>query len=238
MSSLQWMRAASVSSTSRCVKQLSAFYRNKSLCRASLLSCNLEQNFDIQITKRWCAFHAEQWPPNLKLAASILASPSELLLSPQKDRKRQAQLRSEVFAGLCLKRPVQLPTEHNNIKSYHDSLSRLVVEETLFTIVSNLELQFDLKNKNQLRQRGVAVRETDKSNGAFSECYTHEPLSSGNRNRLRAGSVVIMMSKGSDYDQKNITFGLIQYGSTKSELCKYCHPTFVDLVQSYWLTRL
>lgn len=156
--------------------------------------------------------------PGLQLTASILSSPTELLLQSTRSNKHQEELRKEVFERLDLDRPAQLPCQHSDVSSYHNSLASLVVEETIYSITTNLERRFDFQEDGKLfRKNGVLVRATtSQSDTTFFECYTHAPLSPTNRNNLRAGAVFFMVPKGRKCVAENMSFGVVQYGSITS----------------------
>jgi hypothetical protein len=155
--------------------------------------------------------------PNQRLAASILRSPAGLLMN---DHERNAELTEAIYERLGLKQPAKLESEYTDGKSYHDALASLVVEETRFTIVSELQKRFSLKNRTAKSQAsGVSIQVTG-GERHFYEAWTREPLSSSDRNSFKAGAVFMMVPRGEDHDPKRMVLGTIQYGSKVTRICK------------------
>jgi hypothetical protein len=162
-------------------------------------------------------------PAGVRLAASILGNSPVLLLAPASDLQLQKVLTDAVFQKLNLAQPAVLPDSYPDPDVYHESLSSCVVEEARYSIVNALQQKsFHSKSRTENEKTSIKVHVTgDRSEGSsFFECYTYEPLSHTNRNNLTAGSVIVMVPIGSDYDPGNMTFGTIRYGSVKSRSCR------------------
>ena len=154
-------------------------------------------------------------PHGLKLAESILKSPTELLLAPIRDHERLSELRRTVLDRLDLPPPANLPSKFCDMESYANSVASLVVEETMYSILSELERRYDFQQEKTFRKYGVGVEVTGEENRCF-QCYTHKPLSHINRKEFKAGSVIFMLPAGSERTPESIIFGVVLYGSTVS----------------------
>lgn len=158
-------------------------------------------------------------PANQRLAASILKSSPKLIMASANSTEMNAELTEAIYDRLGLDQPKQLQSEYTDSKPHHDALASLVAEETRYTIVSELEKRFSLKNRKTSQARGVLMKVTDGERNFF-EAWTCEPLSSFNRNKFKAGTVVMMVQKGRNYDPKHMILGTIQFGSKATQLCK------------------
>jgi hypothetical protein len=127
-----------------------------------------------------------------------------------------------IYERLGLEHPTKLQSEYANDESYHDSLASLVAEETRYSIVSELEKRFSLKNAGDKSHTstGVLIQITSVERN-FYEAWTRKPLSSSHRNSFKAGAVFMMVPKGCDYHPNHMILGTIQYGSKTTRLRKY-----------------
>ena len=177
-----------------------------------------------------------QRPAGVRLAASILDNPPNLLLSSLSDLNRQNELNDSIFKQLDIPHPAQLPDTYDDAFSYHRSLASLVVEETRYSIAKALHgMPFFQSSIHQTNNRTACVRASvtgDRSDNPFIECYTHEPLSRMNRDNLRTGAVIVIFRDGSDYSQDDMLYGVIQYSSMQTRPC-----TFVYFVRIWYARR-
>jgi hypothetical protein len=134
--------------------------------------------------------------------------------------KLAQQTRAEVFEKLKLGLPEKLRDSYSSSKEYHSSFQKLVVEETLFSILAALKV-FQSKTPQQLQKDCIRVHVTgDRNENPWFEAYSYQPISGWNRKNLRAGSVIVMVPAGHEYTEANVVFGVIKHGSEKSPTCK------------------
>ena len=148
----------------------------------------------------------------------------------------QSETKSSIFEALGLEVPdTALPSKYSDYETYYDYLSRLVVEETRYTIIEETRKCVE-KAKEGESQKPIGVRikitgTPDKK--PFNECYTYQQLSSRNRNNLKAGSVIAVVPAGKEFIPENMTLGVIQYGSLHSRPRTYDCFVVEATVSSY-----
>jgi hypothetical protein len=129
--------------------------------------------------------------------------------------------RQKVFANLNEEPPQELPVVYTDMKSYQKSLASMVVEETIYTVLSSLGQIVQSVMKSD-RKGGVYARITYRDwNNRKYNCFTYRPLQPYYRRELKAGTVVLILPKGDKPEVENFTFAILQRGSIKSSQRKY-----------------
>ena len=173
-------------------------------------------------------------PWKIRLHESILKQDPSLVFAHENDVDSQNKLRNNVFSSLELTEPEPILGRYENMDNYQDAIARLVVEETISTIVSSLSRMNDDSTEKGAKKgvkRGVSVCITEKD-GRFIGCHSYEPLSKADRDNLRAGGVFYLLPKASEFSPEKAILGIILLGSTKSSRCKcICVPnTCFDMI--------
>ena len=181
---------------------------------------SLNQTFRLTRHSKYHRFRLLSRPLHLDLADSILGLRPELLLAPEDDQKLTNEARIATFNELGISLPQRLEASYTSSEEYHDSLKRLVVEETRYSISTALQ-SFQEKEPHRRRKDGVKIRITgDRDTNPWFEAWSYQPLNRTNRTNLRAGSVIVMVPIGREYTEENMKYGVMKYGSEKSQKCK------------------
>lgn len=157
--------------------------------------------------------------PAQMLAKAILNHPVDKIFSATEHAESFQNYHKNVFTEIGEVAPQLLPTSFSSMATYQRNLARLVVEESIETVLSSLKVSLEgLKKRN--RTQGVYVRTIEKDSYGFFKSWTTAPLKPYFRKELKAGTVILLLPKGKNLDPKSFSLGIIQTGSTKSAKCE------------------
>ena len=160
---------------------------------------------------------SQQGPPwKMMFNKAMLEHDPAIIFSTVDENKSKAEesrneWRLNALETLELEAPQKMRDEYKGMSSYGRHLASLVVEETISSIGEGTAKLLG----GSRAPKGITVRILERDR-RFAACFTHSELSKKDRDNLRAGSVVVFVSKGAGVKPKKSTMGIVRLGSRRS----------------------